>query len=30
VKAEERILDAAATVAGPDELRKLWANGSRG
>ncbi len=23
----ERILDAAATVASPDELRKLWANG---
>ena len=24
----ERILDAAATVATPDELRKLWANGT--
>jgi hypothetical protein len=26
----EKILDAAATVASPDELRKLWANGSSG
>ena len=26
----ERILDAAATVASPDELRKLWANSSCG
>ena len=24
----KKILRAAATVAGPDELRKLWANGS--
>ncbi len=26
----ERILDAAATVASPGELRKLWASGSGG
>ncbi len=26
----KKILRAAATVAGPEELRKLWANGSDG